>query len=141
MINSTANPRKIEQFDSDMVHVNNQGTISTATAGTTTNIDIKLTDDHCLTGGTLRTYGSVFGDYVIFQVVDVDNILGYGAGAVLGQYCTKWYMRSDAQEQINENTHYPAKIPAGLYLRITYVSIGTTDVQVAIMYRLHKLMY
>lgn len=141
MVNSTLKLTQINQFASDNVHSNNQGLMATATAGAVTNIDLPLTDDHFITGGVMRTLNAAFGDVATFQVVDKDNVIGYGAGAVLGQYVTNWYMRSDSQEQINENIPYPAKIPAGLYLRIVYTSVGTTDVTVSIMYRLHKVLY
>jgi hypothetical protein len=141
MINSTVKLPQIAQFASTNVNSANQGIMATAPAGTTTNVDLKLTDDCFLTGGILRTLNSTFGDYTAFQVVDVDNMLGYGAGTVLGQYTTCWYMRSDAQEQVNENTPYPAKVLAGLYLRVIYVSIGTTDVTITVMYRLHKALF
>jgi hypothetical protein len=140
MVNSTLKLTQINQFASDLVHANNQGVSGNATAGVVSSIDLKLTDDHFVTGGVLRTLNSAFGDSVTFQVVDVDNVIGYGAGTVLGQYATSVYMRSDSQEQINENIPYPAKIPAGLYLRIVYTSVGTTDVTVTMMYRLHKIL-
>lgn len=141
MQNSTLKLTQVEQFTSNNVNSNSQGTLGTAIAGTTTNIDYKLLDDCFITGGMLRTIGQIFGDSVTFQVVDVDNILGYGAGLVLGQYITSWYLRSDAEEQVNESTTYPAKILTGLYLRVIYVSTGSTDVQVSVNYRLHKALY
>lgn len=140
MINSTTKLIQVAQFTSDLVHGNNQGMSQTAPAGTTTNIDLKLVDDHFMSGGILRTLNSAFGDTATFQVVDIDNVMGYGAGCILGQYATNWYMRSDSQEQVNESTPYPVKLPAGLYLRLVYTSIGTTDVTVAIIYRLHKVL-
>jgi hypothetical protein len=141
MINSTLKLTQIAQFASTNVNSANQGLRTTCTAGTTTNIDLKLNDDCFLTGGVLRTDGSAFGDYATFQVVDVDNIFGYGAGTILGQYISNWYMRSDAQEQVNENTPYPAKVLAGLYLRLVYVSTGTSNVDAVVMYRLHKALF
>lgn len=141
MINSQANLQQVTDFKSGNVNTDNQGLIGTATAGQTTNLDLKLVDDCFLTGGILRTNMANFGDYATFQVVDVDNILGYGAGTVLGQYCTNWYMRSDAQEQVNESTSYPAKIKAGLYLRLAYTSTGLSNVTVTVNYRLHKALY
>lgn len=131
---------QISQFSSDLLNVNNKGITGIASAGTVTNIDLKLDDDNFITGGVLRTNTSTFGDHATFQVIDLDNVMGYGAGVILGQYCTDWYMRSDVQEQLNENTPYPAKIYAGLYLRLKYTSVGTTDVQVSVMYRLHKIL-
>lgn len=128
-------------FSSDNVKVNNQGTMNTAPAGQVTNIDLKMLDDNFLTGGILRTLNAQFGDYVHFQVVDVDNILGLGHDLVLDQYCSNWYMRDDCQEQLNEEVSYTAKIFSGLYLRLIYHSFGEKDVIVTANYRLHKALY
>jgi hypothetical protein len=141
MINSTLKITQLEQFSSINVNGNNQGVIATATAGTTTNIDLKLVDDCFITGGVLRTNAATFGDHATFQVIDIDNILGYGANTILGQYNTNWYMCSDRQTQVDENSPYPAKILANLYLRVKYTSIGSTDVIVCLNYRLHKALY
>jgi hypothetical protein len=100
-----------------------------------------MTDDCFLTGGILRTNNAVFGDYCDMQVIDKDNVLGYGANVVLNQFVTKWYMRSDAQEQFEKSLPYPSKLLSGLYLRIVYHSIGSVDVDVAMNYELHRALY
>ena len=141
MINSKLLIRTLEQFAGNNVNCNIQGVIGTAVAGTTSDIDFKLTDDCFITGGNLRTSAANFGDHCTLQVIDIDNILGYGANTVLGQYCTNWYMCSDKQEQINETIPYPAKVLTNLYLRIKYTNIGSSDIQIAISYRLHKALY
>ncbi len=132
---------QVSQFASDNVNSASRGVTGLALAGQVTNLDLKLTDDAFITGGVLRTYTSAFGDTATFQVVDVENLLGYGENVVLGQYINEWHMRSDVQEQINEITTYPAKILSGLYLRIIYTSTGDTDVLIAANYRLHKILY
>ena len=141
MINSTLKLSQLAHFASTNVNKNGQGVIFTALAGQTTNGDYKLVDDCFITGGILSTLTSTFGDSTTFQVIDIDNIMGYGANVVLGQYITNWYMRSDTQLQIDESIPYPAKIYTGLYLRVRYTSIGATDVQVIVNYRLHKALY
>jgi hypothetical protein len=141
MNGSSLKLNRVEIFTSDNVNTNNQGIIGIAAAGQVTNIDLKMMDDNFITGGILRTFHSTFGDYIHLQVIDIDNVLGFGTNVVLGQYCTSWYLRDDAQEQFNETTSYPAKIVAGLYLRIVYHSIGQSDVVVTANYRLHKALY
>ena len=132
---------KVNMFASDNVRFDGKGIIGTVTAGTTGNIDLVMTDDCFLTGGILRTKNSYFGDYANMQVVDKDNMLGYGANVVLNQFVTKWYMRSDAQEQFETSLPYPSKVLGGLYLRIVYVSVGVVDVDVTMNYELHKALY
>ncbi len=134
MNGSTLKLNRADIFASDNV-------TGVVTAGQTVNIDLKMLDDNFITGGILYTLDSKFGDYINLQVVDVDNILGYGINTILGQYCTNWYMCSDSQEQLNETVNYPAKILSGLYLRIVYHSLGLSDVTVIINYRLHKALY
>lgn len=141
MQNSTLKLSQLSQFSSSNVNSCTQGVLGMAIAGNSTNIDFKLTDDCFITGGVLITNGSTFGDKATFQVVDKDNVLGYGANTILGQYCTDWYMCADRQLQLDENIPYPAKIFANLYLRIIYTSIGTTDIELAINYKLHKVLY
>jgi hypothetical protein len=141
MQNSQLKLTQISQFSSANVNANGRGKMQTVPAGTTVSIDLKMTDDCFITGGVLRTDAATFGDKATFQVIDIDNILGYGENKILGTYLTDWYMRSDAQQQLDENLYYPAKILANLYLRVIYASVGNTDVQVAVNYRLHKALY
>ena len=141
MQNSTLKLSQLSHFASTNVNSDTQGKLQTIPAGTTVSIDFKIIDDSFISGGILLTKNAAFGDKASFQVVDVDNIIGYGNNVVLGQYITNWYMRSDSEMQINENMPYPAKIMSGLYLRIIYTSIGQTDVDIAIIYKLHKALF
>jgi hypothetical protein len=65
------------------------------------------------------------GDTVKFQVVDKDNILGYGAGTVLDEFADIYMVPDKAPCMIL----YKAKLVANLYLRCKYTSTGTTDVK------------
>lgn len=87
-----------------------------------------------LQGGYYWVRGASPGDRVSFSVVDVDNILGRGAGTVVSQYVvrlpvTPW----DHQNEIVAPT--AGRIPAGLYLRLTYENSGTSDVTFGVTYR------
>jgi hypothetical protein len=115
------------------------GMSGTATKNTTTNIDYKLLEQRYLNGCMLIIKNQVFGDKVKFQVVDVDNILGLGANTVLDEFGTDWYVSEDSQDQGMITIPYPAKIVAGLYIRIVYNSVGTeNDVQLKCNLFLHK---
>lgn len=63
------------------------------------------------------------GDKVKFQVVDVDNILGYGANYVIEEFADV-YVMPDAPIHF---TLYKAKLVANLYIRIKYNSIGSVN--------------
>jgi hypothetical protein len=138
MQNSSLQLQQTIQLNGNNVSCNGQGVTDIVPAGQYKNIDYILTDDCFITGGMLKSQTSNFGDYANFQVVDINNMLGYGANYVISQFLTNWYIGSDKEEQINEDFPYPAKIPAGLALRVVYYSTGTTDVQVCVNYRLHK---
>ena len=115
------------------------GISGTAAAGSTTNIDHKLTADRYLNGCELLVNTATWGDYVKFQVVDVDNILGYGAGTVLDEFGSTWYVASDRQLQGIFKIEYPAKVLANLYIRLVYVSTGVAPVGVACNLFLHQI--
>lgn len=122
--------RRIADFNADRVNFKGFGSSGTATAGQVTNIDYKLTEERLVYGGQLILDGHVFGDKVSMQVVDVDNILGYGAGLVLGSYVTDWYISPTEAAQHPLLVEYPTKIMANLYFRLAYTSVGQNNVGV-----------
>lgn len=124
--------RKVADADADKCHFKGFGISGTATAGTTTNIDYKLTEERLVYGGQAILKNHAFGDTIKFQVVDVDNILGLGAGTVLGEYMNGWYLADDTQVQPIVMVDFPTKIMANLYFRIAYNSTGATNVNVCV---------
>ena len=124
MINSTYTPKRFEDLNADSCMVDNIGIQGTAAAGTTTNIDLKLTDDHLITGMDVSADNATFGDTVSLQVVDKDLMLEgiYGAGIttmypnypILRQFGTNFGINSDTQIKLSKTHSYPAKIIAGL---------------------------
>ena len=108
-------------------------------AGTTVDLDYKLIpisseNYQHLFGGTLITQNHNFGDYVVFQVVDKDNILGYGAGIVIKEYVRRAYILNDGQYSSVDSIG--GELPMGLYLRCKYTSTGVDDVNAVINYDL-----
>jgi hypothetical protein len=124
----------------DKVKFRGQGISGTATAGVTTNIDYKLTEARLLDGVHMILKDHAFGDSVKFQVVDVDNILGYGAGVVLDTFGESWFIVADVQSQGSINLPYSAEVLAGLYVRVAYTSVGVTNVKFQCNLFLHKYM-
>lgn len=138
---STAN-RPIQQpFSNDGGHkFRGTGVSGTATKNSTTNVDYKLTEDRNINGLQILLKDHSFGDSADFQVVDVDNVLGYGAGLVLDEFGTSWYFPEDIQMH-EVQLNYKALINGGLYLRLKYHSTGTVnDVAVRVNYFLHKIV-
>ena len=62
-----------------------------------------------------------FGDYARLEIVDVDNLLGYGAGLVVGTFGQRFYVPHDGAFDILLD--YKKVVPAGLYYRIKYAAI------------------
>jgi len=142
MQNSTFIAKKLEDFTRDCVLFDGIGVQKLLTAGQANqNIDLAMTDDVFVTGGKLRVKNANFGDTVCLQVVDVNNVLGFGANLVLAQFITNWGLVDDQEQQFDEDSPYPAKVPAGLYLRLVYTSTGTVAPNVIMNWDLHKAKY
>jgi hypothetical protein len=110
----------------------------TATKTTTTSEDYKLTQDLRFRGGTVETKDNVMGDTATLQIVDVDNILGAGAGYVVATYFENWNIPQNGSEIIIEPTMGDIVLQ-NLYLRLTYISVGgTNDVTVAVNMRAYR---
>ena len=83
-----------------------------------TNVDIKLhaTESRFINGAEVWTDAGTFGDKLTFEVVDVDNILGAGAGYVVDNFGDNWQIHATIVTKAFPG--YIASIPAGLYVRM-----------------------
>ena len=127
--------KKFEQdsnplVNTDLFKLNAVGFSGVGTNGTTSNIDYKFSAIRYIRGLELILENHVPGDKVCLQIVDVDNLLGAGAGYVITEFADNWNIASDKQSQGLIMQPFRAKIPAGFYLRIEYHSTGSTDVNV-----------
>jgi hypothetical protein len=138
MIHSTFNPATVDAFDKNKMTFDAQGATSNVTAGAVANIDLPIVDDMLLTGAWFITNGGSPGDSVSFQVVDGSGVFSGTVGTVLNQFITNWYPPSDADIDLSMN--YPAKLLAGMTLRVIYTSTGSSTVFVGINYKLHKIL-
>lgn len=120
----TTSVRREADMTADIVKFRGKGVKFTATAGAITANDYKLTEARIVDGIQLIVKDAAFGDYVKVEVVDVDNIFGYGAGAVLDTFADTWYIASDIYNQGTFRLPYGAEVVAGLYFRVTYTSTG-----------------
>ena len=111
----------------------------TAIAGETTNLDFAIgAEDRYINGLALILKNHASEDLLGLQIVDVDNIFGAGAGYVLKTFGTNWNVDDSQQHQGANHFNYAAKIPAGVYVRLIYVSTGDTNVSVKLNLQLHK---
>jgi hypothetical protein len=94
---------------------------------TTTNIDYKITGNKRMAGLKVFLKNQQWGDTVALQLIDKDNILGYGAEFVLREFASNWNIDTQNEAQNIEFTGYLSDILNGFYLRAIYTSVGTTD--------------
>lgn len=129
-------------------HTAFKGFLYTVPKGTHAFFDELVTTQVYLQGGGWWATGVVLGDYIEFSVVDKDDVLGLFAtyGLVvgvdvleLGKYVRSLYLTpGDSRDE--KRVSAPAAIMAGLYLRVTYHSVGTiTDPIIAPVYLWHEV--
>jgi hypothetical protein len=123
----------VQVLGQDTLSIWTQGVLFTATHAATTIYDFKLTETVQARGGYLQSFNFAPGDYITVDVVDKDNVTGQGgtpdAPTLLDNYIPVWYIM--AGQNAIEDVSVSAPIPAGLYFRFTYVSVGTSDTIVA----------
>lgn len=124
--------------NADGFRVRFKGISGTATNSTSTNIDYCVLEERYINGIRLILTDHHTDDAINFQIVDVDNVLGYGAGLVLDEFGSTWSIDSTVSTQSDVIVPYPAKIIAGLYIRLVYISAGSVDVKVKANLYLHK---
>lgn len=115
-----------------------QGFSGAASANSTTNIDYLISTERWLTGGVLLVNNGNWGDSLHIQVIDKDNVLGYGSNVVLQQFITNFYVRPDSVFQEKLEVPYVSLLVAGLYVRIVYTNTSLFEVGVACNLYLHK---
>jgi len=104
---------------------------STASANTTTNIEYKVINQSgesetykYLKGGLLFGSNIAYGDYIEVEIVDIDNILGAGAGYVVKNYVIQRFIHPTCSFTNNIESTTPGKIPIGLYVRFKYTAVA-----------------
>lgn len=106
----------------------------TITAGQSKDIDYKMQQltyqgvnkESVFDGVEYYANGADNFDEITFQVVDVDNILGYGANFVVEEFGDKVFIMPDSHVLLR---FYRSKIVPNLYIRAKYTSYGATDVK------------
>lgn len=137
---TTYAPVSTSEFKSTKVQYAARGVSATCTLNAVTNIDLAFTEDHLLTGFWILGKDITLGDKISLQVIDSSNVFGYGAGTVLKEFATNIYITDNLDAQFE--VLYPAKVIAGLSIRVVYTSTGTTGNSpfFAANYKLHKIV-
>jgi hypothetical protein len=141
MQGSKFTPTNVDNYGRSDMETNFQGAVFDITPGDTAVHDYQVLDDHIFDGCDVSVIGNAAkGDYLIAQIVDVDGIL-YPAGTVLKTFAPNWQVVPGVIKQLEMQSRYPAKIIHGLYIRTSYVSLGSDAAYVVINYRLHKVLW
>jgi hypothetical protein len=85
----------------------------------TTNVDhlVHVTETRLINGAEVWGSNLAYGDKLSFQICDVDNLLGYGAGTtVIEEFGTDWQIAPGSI--VKAFPGYVAAVPAGLYIRM-----------------------
>jgi hypothetical protein len=115
------------------------GIKGTATKNTVTDFDYKMPEDRYINGTETFLQNQEWDDSIKLQVIDIDNILGYGANFVLDEFGKDWNIATDTERQGPYILPYPALVYKDLYVRMKYDATGiTNDVKFKINLFLHK---
>ena len=110
------------------------GELYAVPASASVGFDLLITEEIRLYGGHYWVQGAHPGDKMSFQVVDVDDVLGGGAGAVVTEYISGMPIPPwDHERDLDSPT--AALIQAGLYLRVLYESAGGTGTMLGVTYK------
>ena len=124
---STYDPPSMSSIEKTKVNFNGQKVFASVPFGTTQDIDLTVSDDHLMTGAQLLLTGNCDMDEIQFKVV---------SGSTVVTQFIEWYASTFSKDMI-----YPAKVPAGLKLRVTYKNTcASGSVTVKINYFLHKVL-
>lgn len=139
MTGSTYTCSRWADLQSQYVKPNALGIVGTATAGQITTKDYTLTDDIFIRGIEVLVNGSAFGDSITIQVLDTNNLMGYGAGAVVSTPVTAWNV-SNTLNIFEYESIVPQKGLATFTVRIIYTSVGLTEVSFGINFLFLKIL-
>ena len=127
---NTSPPKVVQVLGSDTLTLCPFGAFSgtTIVAGTTTNWDVPLPQTMTLRGASLFSSNATLGDWISVSVIDINNVTGAGANAVLGQYVLSWYIVPGVWNTM-EDISISQSLPSGMFLRFAYTSVGSTAPQ------------
>lgn len=66
-----------------------------------------------------KAEGGSLGDLITFQIIDIDNVLGYGPNVVLDEFGKDYYAIPGELHEVDE---FKANLYPGLYIRVIYIN-------------------
>ena len=107
----------------------------TVSGESTADIDYEITQERWINGGRLLISAIGPEDKITFQVVDKNNVLGLGAGVVLDEFIKDYFVPDTGNLEVRLD--YPARIIAGLFLRLKYTNSNSSSITVKCNLYLH----
>lgn len=128
-IPSNTAQKVVQVLGADTLSLSPFGAIISPAAGTLTNCDIVIPVSVVLRGGVMFSPNAAIGDWICVSVIDKDNVTGQGGTSdsptILATYIISWYIMPGIENRI-EDVSISQNLPAGLYMRIAYTSVGST---------------
>lgn len=116
---STFNPIYLNDINTTNSVLNGMSVQGSAAVNSSTNFDWTLADDYLIVGLIIGVQNALAADTIQIQIIDVNNVLGQGANAVVGTPVNQWGAINGSSEI---NLIAPKKIPAGFKIRVIYTS-------------------
>jgi hypothetical protein len=111
------------------------GFSGTALANSTSDLDYTLPVERFINGGRLLIDSIGADDKLTVQVVDAPNIFGFGAGVVIDEFITDYFIPTTGNLEVRLD--YPARLLQGLVLRFKYTNSESTNKVIKINLYLH----
>jgi hypothetical protein len=107
----------------------------TVSGESTADIDYEITQERWVNGGRLLVSAIGPEDKITFQVIDKNNVLGFGANVVLDEFIKDYFVPDGGNLEVRLD--YPARIIAGLFLRLKYTNSNTSTIAIKCNLYLH----
>ena len=137
-VNTKFDPLHFSEYTKKKLNKSTKSVAGTAQENQITNFDLFITDDVCLSGSSLLIDGAVKGDKVSFQIL-APNPQG-GDPIVALTIVDSWYVDWTKVSQEVPKSEYPAKIAAGLTLRLKFEHGAGSTAWLAINFNLEKVL-
>ena len=105
----------------DKVAPASMGASASCAAGSSTNVDVVLTDDMFVVGLEFIAVGALVGDTVTLQVIDTNGVVS-PPGTVIMTPVSNWNVSSDQQMFLKYQAITPKKVLGTMTIRAIYTS-------------------
>lgn len=134
-------PQKISEMSAMGLLPNYFADKFTVTGAGSTSHDIVIPVRCVVLGAEVIATGQLVGDYFKVESVDVDNILGFGAGTVLRTPISRFYVSAISGTKEVFSLGYPVEGLQGIYFRFTYTTVNAlASVNFMVNFIAHRIL-